>query len=239
MEKHQKTPKSQTSPLAATEAGRQTANQQAALTPSSQATPIAPNNPEHYPNPLTNYHKPIYWLPGQLAELVKTITDKTGSTASQTVILIDGGSGAGKTTFATQLASLIGGQLISMDSFYPGWNGLKAASEIVTDQLLRPNNRGYRRWCWETMQPKEWVPIPEGKPLIIEGCGAISKKSVAKANWAIWYEASWEYRQKSLAGRADANYYQPHWQTWLAQEKQHWAENDPANLADVWVQRKQ
>ncbi|MEO8095730.1 MAG: hypothetical protein ABI632_12485, partial [Pseudolysinimonas sp.] len=40
------------------------------------------------------------------------------------VVLIDGRSGAGKTTLARELAPLVGAQLVSLDDVYPGWDGL-------------------------------------------------------------------------------------------------------------------
>ncbi len=40
------------------------------------------------------------------------------------ITLVDGRSGSGKTTFATELAEREGAQLLSLDDVYPGWDGL-------------------------------------------------------------------------------------------------------------------
>ena len=43
-------------------------------------------------------------------------------------ILIDGRSGAGKTTFAGLVGEATGFHVIHLDEFYPGWGGLIAVS---------------------------------------------------------------------------------------------------------------
>ena len=76
-------------------------------------------------------------------------------------ILVDGGSGAGKTTFARRLCDLWQEdcgqpvQLVSLDFFYPGWHGLEEASRMVVDDVLTADSPGYTPWDW-----KRSVPLP-------------------------------------------------------------------------------
>ena len=77
------------------------------------------------------------------------------------VVLLDGGSGAGKTTLARRLhrdleARLGTTQLVSLDDVYPGWHGLAAASELVWQSILRPASPGYPGWDWARDQPSGW-----------------------------------------------------------------------------------
>ena len=63
--------------------------------------------------------------------------------AANPVVLIDGRSGAGKTTLARMLVERwpIAGrvQLVALDSIYPGWDGLRDGVERALDGILRPH----------------------------------------------------------------------------------------------------
>ena len=63
----------------------------------------------------------------------------------QPVVLIDGRSGAGKTTLAnTLICHHADWQLVHADDLYPGWSGLSAVWDL-RDLVAR---RRYRRWDW-------------------------------------------------------------------------------------------
>ena len=79
--------------------------------------------------------------------------------ASRPVVLIDGGSGSGKTTLAAALAPALAAQLVRLDEFYPGWDGLESGSAAVSDDVLAPGSPGWRRWDWTTETTAEWHEI--------------------------------------------------------------------------------
>ncbi|WP_246818300.1 hypothetical protein [Corynebacterium sp. HMSC14H10] len=68
------------------------------------------------------------------------------------ILLIDGRSGSGKTTFSAKLHSILGWPVIHLEDVYPGWSGLQKASAEVAETILNPalpaDKRGYRRWDW-------------------------------------------------------------------------------------------
>src|SRR5690606_29833513 len=67
-------------------------------------------------------------------DITRNVGRLLSAIAGQTraVVLIDGRSGSGKTTLATALAArLPGTQLVRLDDFYPGWDGLEAGSAHV------------------------------------------------------------------------------------------------------------
>ena len=153
------------------------------------------------------------------------------------VVLIDGGSGSGKTTLAVALqTSLVvlrtPAQLVSLDHCYPGWDGLAAGSHMVVDDMLDPDAPGYRRWNWQKSEPAEWVELDSDRPLIIEGCGALTPLNAAYASLGIWVHRDPEDR-KEAALRRDRGAFEPYWDRWAAQEHRHWAAHRPWNLAGL------
>ena len=127
-------------------------------------------------------------------------------------MLIDGRSGAGKTTLARDLAPLLGAQLVSLDDVYPGWT----------------------RWDWESGEAAEWHPVDPACPIVVEGCGALSRASRAMATFGIWVDVpAAERRRRALEREPD---FASHWREWAAQERAHAAREHPRTLADVIVE---
>jgi len=152
-------------------------------------------------------------------------------------ILVDGGSGAGKTTFAHRLRErwqeLSGRpvQLVSLDDCYPGWHGLAEGSRAVHETILRPHEPGYRRWDWQAGRPAEWVPLDPRAPLVVEGCGAISPESAGLCLTSFWLELAAPQRRRRALER-DGEAYAPWWEVWAAQEVALWRRNRPRELAE-------
>lgn len=152
------------------------------------------------------------------------------------VVLVDGGSGSGKTTFAHALAHRMRGagrrvQVVSLDDLYPGWHGLAAASAMVVDDVL--GRGGYRRWDWHAGRPAEWVALDPDADLVVEGCGALTPASAALATRRIWLELDAETRRRRALGRADGDDFRPWWDIWADQEAEHWHAHQPWRLADT------
>lgn len=153
------------------------------------------------------------------------------------VVLIDGGSGSGKTTLATQLRAALGRrtQLVGLDACYPGWDGLAAASQMVVTDLLAPVAPGFRRWDWVADRPAQWVPLDPDRPLIIEGCGALTPASAPAALLRIWLEREAGARRTAAIARDGATF-EAHWEQWAAQERTHWTTHRPWELADLLLE---
>ena len=145
-------------------------------------------------------------------------------------ILIDGPSGSGKTTLANTYKDE-GFLVLHMDDWYPGWDGLDAASRIA-EQLLSGELEAYPRWDWVNNRVAEWVPVDPNRHWVLEGCGAITKVSASLADQRIWLEMEpQEARRRGLA--RDGDTFLPWWQMWNEQEQVHWERNRPQELADV------
>jgi gluconate kinase len=169
------------------------------------------------------------------ADPFAALVARIAAVPGRAVVLIDGGSGAGKTSLGTRLAPALGAQLVSLDDLYPGWGGLEAGSAAVATELLRDTDPGWRRWDWDAARVAEWHPLDPALPLVVEGCGALSRAARARATFGVWVELDAVERKRRALDR-DGEVYAPHWDEWARQEAAFWAREHPWELADaVWA----
>lgn len=160
------------------------------------------------------------------------------------VVLIDGRSGSGKTTFAAGLAQELGAagapaQILHLDSLYPGWDGLAQGSAAVVVAL---REGGFHPYDWHAGEfAASWIALEPDRPLIIEGCGALTQANlVAVRGWAsqaaspevraIWLECDETLRRERALAR-DGESFAPYWERWAAQEAAHYSVHEPWLLA--------
>lgn len=139
------------------------------------------------------------------------------ATRAVPVVTIDGYSGSGKSTLAAALARLVNGwQVLHLDDWYPGWDGLEAGADIarrIAADLRAGRASSYEAWDWENGTTGATIPVPLA-PTIIEGCGAIE----AEADLVIWIADPGEDERRSRALARDGQTYAPHWQRWARQD---------------------
>ncbi len=162
------------------------------------------------------------------------------------LVLVDGPSGSGKSTLADEVvrdgdldAGLPpGAQLLRLDDVYPGWDGLAAASRHLERHVLqemRPDGRPrWRRWDWAAGAPAEWHDLDPARPLVVEGCGSLTRVAARLATRRIWVEADDAVRRARAIAR-DGDAFAREWERWDAQWRAHVDRDDPRALADVVV----
>ena len=133
------------------------------------------------------------------------------------VVTIDGYSGSGKSTLAAALARLVAGwQVLHLDDWYPGWDGLEAGVGIarrIAADLRAGRASSYEAWDWENGTTGATIRVPLA-PTIIEGCGAIE----AEVDLVIWIADPGEDERRHRALARDGQTYAPHWQRWADQD---------------------
>jgi len=166
------------------------------------------------------------------------VADIRALAAANPVVIIDGRSGAGKTTLARMLVErwpIVGRvQSVALDSIYPGWDGLRPGVQHALDGILRPHGRGYlggwRRWDWERNAEAESHAVDPALGVLIEGSGILTPETARIADVRVWLESA-EAGRKARALNRDGDTYRPHWDRWAAQEESHIARDDPRALA--------
>ena len=133
------------------------------------------------------------------------------------VVTIDGYSGSGKSTLAAAIARLVSNwQVLHLDDWYPGWDGLAAGADIarrIAADLRAGRASSYEAWDWENGTTGATTRVPLA-PTIIEGCGAIE----AVADLAVWIADPGEDERRHRALARDGQTYAPHWQRWADQD---------------------
>ncbi|OHR18044.1 hypothetical protein [Actinomyces sp. HMSC035G02] len=142
---------------------------------------------------------------------------EVGTRPGVPVVTIDGYSGSGKSTLAAALAPLLPGwQVLHLDDWYPGWDGLEAGADIarqIAADLRGGRASSYEAWDWENSITGATIRVPLA-PTIIEGCGAIE----AEADLTIWIADPGEDERRSRALARDGQTYAPHWRRWADQD---------------------
>ncbi|MFT4218352.1 MAG: 4-amino-4-deoxy-L-arabinose transferase [Micropruina sp.] len=151
--------------------------------------------------------------------LARAAAPRCGGTV---VIGIDGPSGAGKTTLAEAVGRRLRCPAVHIDDLIPGWDGLAQAAGLLADQVLRPlaagRAAGYRRWDWDASGWAEWVAVPSGPQLIVEGCASTAHPAAGFVAVRVWVEADEGVRMVRGIER-DGEAYRPNWERWAAQER--------------------
>jgi uridine kinase len=193
---------------------------------------------------MQDFHQAVAAITKQVVGLV----DKNPTP----IILIDGRAASGKSSLAAQLKNVLfkeleqAPRLIHMDDLYQGWEGLQLGSFYLNQQILQPLSAGkpahWQLWDWQegergrAEEPGNgWREFSGGTPLIVEGCGAISRVSSELADFRVWIEAPKEIRHARWLER-DGEKFNDFWHIWAAQEDEFYQQEKSQQLADLVIE---
>lgn len=173
---------------------------------------------------------------GDLAGLLRAAPARAGRTR---VLAIDGRSGAGKSTLAALVAGALGGApVVSLESLYGGWDGLRRGAGLLVSDVLAPLAAGrpvrVPRYDWVAGVWREPVELSPPETLVVEGVGAGARAAAPYVSLLAWLEAGARTRRRRALAR-DGDTYRPHWDRWAAQEAALFAADPVRDRAEVVV----
>ena len=152
------------------------------------------------------------------------------------LVIIDGRAGSGKTSLAELLcAEIPETQVIHMDDLTPGWRGLRKSSAALLTLLRTGVTQSFD---WIAGQTGDLISVDPALPLIVEGCGSLTRSTRRFAALTVWMDDERDLRQQRAIHR-DGERFAARWDLWERQETQHIRIERPDHLADiVWDGRR-
>jgi len=174
-----------------------------------------------------------------LSDVVDAIARRRPMSSTHTfVVAIDGGGGAGKSTFADALAERLDAAPVVRTDDFATWDNPLGWAPRFASLVLQPASRGdtlhYRRSDWETRALGAWVHVAPHRYLVIEGVGSTQLSFAPLISYSIWIDTPREVRLRRGLER-DGSHMREQWTQWMAEEDHYFALEDPQRRADAVV----
>ena len=151
---------------------------------------------------------------------------------------VDGFGAAGKSTLARRIAAVLpGARIVAVDDF--GRAGLRGWDrDLFTTQVLQPLLAGrpgrYQRWDLSTDTGTDWVVVPVGVPVIVEGVSATDERVAVPWDVTVWMDVPADVRWQRILERDPERL--DRWRTdWLPSEQAYAAAQQPMARVDLVV----
>ena len=159
------------------------------------------------------------------------------------LVLIDGASGTGKTTLASEIERVLSGVdvplVIHMDDLYPGWGGLEQGIRNLHEWILQPRADGrpvtWQKYDWLRERFGDSATLDTSRTVIIEGCGALGHGAHEHADVSFWVSADDEVRRARALARDPAHDFAAHWDEWDEQFIAYVEREAPGSHASIHV----
>ena len=182
-------------------------------------------------------------VPMTYADLAREVRRRPARLGDVRLVAVDGGSGAGKTTFAGRLAVALRAtgvhtEIVHTDDLLDGWADQFTFWPRLVTEILRPLAEGragsYRRYDWLTGGFAESVTVPVPDVLIVEGVSVARLDVHHRLTLAVFMTADPDLRLDRAVARDGAGI-EPDLRVWLAAEEVHFARNTTPERANVLV----
>src|SRR5688500_11108251 len=118
---------------------------------------------------------------------------------------VDGLGGAGKSSLATAIAAAVPqARVVSVDDFARagllGWDRALFVTQVL-QPLLAGRSARYQRWDLLRDEGLDWVVVPPGLPVIVEGVSATDVRVPVPWDLTLWVDVPAEERRRRIAVR--------------------------------------
>ncbi len=159
------------------------------------------------------------------------------------IIAIDGGGGAGKTTFAETLSGWLSGAPIVITDDFASWGNPLDWWPRLLEQVLEPLGKNepahYQRYDWGKLELAEWHDLAPGGTVILEGVSSLRQEFRPYLAYRIWIEAPASLRLERGVARdrgIEGEDNRERWVKWQAAEEEHFAQDQPQAAAALIIE---
>ncbi|MHC0551923.1 uridine kinase family protein [Salinicoccus sp. CNSTN-B1] len=164
------------------------------------------------------------------------------------VVGIDGGGGAGKSTFSKALKSNHPDNIdiVEMDDLYKeskfrnekdtsigsNWDLDRVVAQVLAP-LKNNNETQYQRYDWDKDMLDNWIDIEKNKIVLVEGCYSLSEKLNSYYDYKIWVESPEHLRlNRGVERDGEENRYM--WEDiWMPDEVRYIQLENPRDTVDL------
>ena len=162
----------------------------------------------------------------QLGDAAAVAAQIRATASGFTVIAVDGRSGGGKTTLASELAKHLGASILHTDDF-AWWHSLFDWAPMLIENGIEPLRRGeaisYRPEAWIERGREGSIEAQPSGFLIVEGVGAGQTAMREHLDLIVWVQTDADFAKqrglvRDLAERPDPAEAERFWDEWQASE---------------------
>jgi uridine kinase len=174
------------------------------------------------------------------AEVAAEVADVAARRADQTVYIgIDGFGAAGKSSLADVLAASVSRvTVVRVDDFagpgVPEWDVTRFRAQLL-EPLLAGRRARYQVWNWHLDAGGEWLEVPPGRVVVVEGVSSTRAEAGVPWDLTIWVDAPRELRLTRALER-DGEAILSRWlEEWMPSEEAYAARERPLDRVDLVV----
>lgn len=169
--------------------------------------------------------------------LANELSKLSPSAGSAIVVGVDGGGGAGKSTFAARLSLAWEGSVVIHTDDFASWDCSFGWWPRLLEQVLIPLSEGrsacYQRYDWDQRTLAEWNEVGATR-IVLEGVSSTRFEFRSFLAYKIWIDCPPSRRLERGLER-DGKEWESYWQQWMADEDEYIGRDHPQSQADLIV----
>jgi hypothetical protein len=184
----------------------------------------------------------VGWRVVTVVDLVQQLRDASSDvTGRPRVVAIDGRGGAGKTTLAQRLSTVVPGSAVVHTDDVAWHHAYFDWGAVLVENILRPLHRGeavdFRPQAWITHGRPGSITVPAGAEFVwIEGTGIIREELAPWLDASMWMQGDLEEQERLLVARdGDSPEQLEHVANWMREELPFMLREEPWARATVVV----